>query len=428
MKNYLDPNLIKLPKSLESVTDIKDDEVDPRDAGLKDATIQKVWQSVEKLYRSRTMPGISLAVRHKGQLVINRAIGHAHGNGPKDSGIDAMPMKADTPVCLFSASKAITAMMVHKLAEEGLIHLHDPVAEYIPEFAVRGKQYITVGQVLSHKGGIPTLKQDDLDPSILWDWDACVDLLCQAWPRKDAGTAQAYHAITGGFVLGEVMRRASGQELPDILRSRVAGPLGARHMTFGIPEGERDHAALNYFIGRPEPFPLDLVVKRALGATFDRVCEVSNSPEFMDAVIPAGNIYATAEEACNFFQCLLNSGSYNGKRLFERATVVRAISEASARQFDRTLLVPLRTSEGFMLGDYPFGMYGPRTSEAFGHLGFISIFCWADPSRDISVALLTTGKPLIAPHLVPLMGFLRTINNAFPKFEEPAQRTASAAG
>ncbi len=416
MKNFLDPNLITLPKSLASVTDINDDEVDPQDVGMKTETISKIWGGVEKLYKSRTMPAISLAVRHKGQLVINRGIGHASGNGPKDSGKNAVPMTADTPVCLFSASKAITAMLVHKLAEEGLIHLHDPVAEYIPEFAVRGKQYITVGQVLSHKGGIPTLKQDDLDPSILWDWDACVDLLCQAWPRKDAGTTQAYHAITGGFILGEVMRRVTGDTLNNILKSRIADPLGAKYMSFGMPEGHQDEAALNYFTGRPEVFPVDRIVKRALGASFAEVCEISNTPDFMGATIPAGNIYATAEEACNFFQCLLNSGTYNGKRLFERSTVVRAISEASARQFDRTLLVPLRTSEGFMLGDYPAGMYGPNTSEAFGHLGFISIFCWADPARDISVSLLTTGKPIIAPHLLPLMGFLKTINDAFPKF------------
>ena len=80
-------------------------------------------------------------------------------------------------------------------------------------------------------------------------------------------------------------------------------------------------------------------------------------------------------------------------------------------------MVPIRTSEGFMLGDEPFGMYGPHTREAFGHLGFISIFCWADPARDISVALLTTGKPIVALHYGPLLKLLATINRSFGKFE-----------
>lgn len=419
MKSLFNPNLIRLPNSLDSVSDIRrEQEVAPQQLGLAVDATDTIWRSVEKLYRSRTMPAISLAIRHRGEVLINRSIGHARGNGPDDDGSGAVPMRVDTPVCLFSASKAITAMLVHKLAEEGLIRLHDPVAEYIPEFAAKGKQYITVGQVLAHRGGIPTIKQTTPDPSILWDWDACVALLCQAQPRKDAGTAQAYHAVTGGFILGEIMRRVSGQSLTEILHSRIARPLGAKYFSYGLPAEQQPDAAQNYFIGRPEMFPLKQMTKRALGGSFAQVCEVSNSPEFLSSVIPAGNVYATALEACNFFQCLLNGGEFGGKRLFERATVVRAISEASARQFDRTLMIPLRTSEGFMLGDYPFGMYGPRTREAFGHLGFISIFCWADPSRDIAVSLLTTGKPLIAPHLGPLVGVLRTLNRVFPKFPQ----------
>ncbi len=419
MKNLLRPNLIQLPRSFEAVTDIRQqDEVNPTSLGLPASAPGQIWQAVEKLYASRALPGISLAVRHKGQIVLNRSIGHARGNGPKDTpDTPKLPMSTDTPVCLFSASKAITAMLVHKLAEEGLIKLHDPVAEYIPEFGTRGKQYITVGQVLAHKAGIPTIKQKEPDPSILWDWDACVQLLCDAQPRRDAGNAQAYHAITGGFILGEIMRRVTGQDLNEILRSRLTLPLGSRTMSFGLAPELQPAAALNYHTGPLEVFPLSYVVKRALGASFDTVCEVSNSPEYMSSYIPAGNVYATALDACDFFQCLLNGGTFGGNRVFERSTVARAISEASARQWDRTLFVPLRTSEGFMLGDSPFGMYGPRTREAFGHLGFICIFCWADPSRDIAVSLLTTGKPLVSPHLRPLLGLLNTINRVFPKFD-----------
>ena len=230
------------------------------------------------------------------------------------------------------------------------------------------------------------------------------------------GKAQAYHAVTGGFILGEIMRRVTGQELNEILASRIAKPLGSKYMSFGLPAKQQSDAALNYFTGLPELFPVGQLAKRALGAPFKMVTEISNSAEYLSATIPAGNIYGTALDVCDFYQCLLNGGEFGGQRLFERATVARAISEASARQFDRTLMLPIRTSEGFMLGDKPFGMFGPNTNEAFGHLGFISIFSWADPARDISVSLLTTGKPILSAHYGPLLGLLKTINNSFEKF------------
>lgn len=415
MLSYLSPNLIRIPGQLASVTRSADT-ADAAGSGLPPDAIPRIWKAVERLYRSRAYPGISLAIRYRGQRVLDRCIGHARGNGPRDKRRgDRVTMSPDTPVCLFSASKAITAMLVHKLAEEGLIQLDAPVAEYIPEFAAKGKQYITVGDVLSHRGGIPTIEQDKPDPSILWDWDACVKTLCNTRARGDAGVTQAYHAVTGGFILGEVMRRVTGEELNTILDERIRRPMGFKHFRYGLPVDEQPDAALNYFTGLRETFPLSLAIKRALGGPFRTVCEVSNTPEFMSAVIPAGNVYATAAEACDFFQCLLDGGSFNGRRVFERRTVARAIREASPRQIDRTLLVPLRASEGFMLGDNPFGLYGPRTRQAFGHLGFINIFCWADPTREIAVSLLTTGKPIIAPHVGPLIGLLRAINNAFPK-------------
>lgn len=419
MKNPFKPKLIRRPGDLAAISDIRQqEETAPQQLGLSADVPGRIWASVEALYRTRTMPAISLAVRHKGELVVHRAIGHASGNGPNDGAdTDKTLMQVETPVCLFSASKAITAMLVHKLAEEGLIRLHVPVAEYIPEFAAKGKQYLTVSQILSHRGGIPIIKQKEPDPSLLYDWDECVRTLCAATPRKDAGKVQAYHAITGGFILGEIIRRVSGQELNEVLTDRIAKPLGCDYMSFGLAPEHHNKIALNYFTGQPERFPLKQFATRALGAPFEQVCEISNTGDFQSAVIPAGNIYGSALDLCNFFQCLLNGGQFGKNRLFERATVTRAISEANARQFDRTLLLPIRTSEGFMLGDYPFGMYGPRTSEAFGHLGFISIFGWACPERDISVSLLTTGKPLVAMHYGALWNVLKTINQSFGKFE-----------
>ena len=135
----------------------------------------------------------------------------------------------------------------------------------------------------------------------------------------------------------------------------------------------------------------------------------------MDIICPAGNIFANADEACRFFELMLRGGTLDGKRIFDPLTIRRATLEAGKPQFDGTLLAPLRYSHGMMLGGNPVGLYGPMTGHAFGHLGFSNIFCWADPERDISVSLLTSGKPIVGPHLPALAKLLASISFNVPK-------------
>ncbi|MFP5441903.1 MAG: serine hydrolase, partial [Gammaproteobacteria bacterium] len=105
---------------LSAVTSRDSREVRAGDAGLAADAAERIWQRTEALYRTGENPGISLCVRYRGQVILNRAIGHARGNGPDDDAYaEKIPMQVDTPVCLFSASKAVTAMLVHWLAQEG---------------------------------------------------------------------------------------------------------------------------------------------------------------------------------------------------------------------------------------------------------------------------------------------------------------------
>jgi len=141
-------------------------------------------------------------------------------------------------------------------------------------------------------------------------------------------------------------------------------------------------------------------------------------------VIPAGNGVGTADECCRFFQCLLNGGELGGVRVFQPLTVRRAIAEVGKPELDRSLMIPLRYSAGMMLGASPFGMYGPDTSRAYGHLGFANNFVWADPERAISVALLTTGKLLVGLHAPYLVALLCSISRHCPKLAEEEQEEA----
>jgi len=114
---------VRLPSDLGSVTALSNGtEAQPQTAGLENAHIDAIWDAVEALYRSRAYPALSFCLRRRGVIVLNRSLGHARGNGPTDAqNIPRQLMNPSTPVCLFSASKAVTAILIHKLAEDGTI-------------------------------------------------------------------------------------------------------------------------------------------------------------------------------------------------------------------------------------------------------------------------------------------------------------------
>lgn len=390
-------NYISVARELDGVTRIdRAAECAPEQAGLTHEAVDSIWCAVQGLYRTGAHPAITIAVRRRGRLVMHRAIGHARGNEPRADGRQWIPATPQTPICLFSASKAVSALLVHKLAEDGGLSLDERVAHYIPEYGQRGKDRTTVRQLLAHRAGIPTVPMDELDYRVIYDWDAVIRMLCAAQPFEATGERQAYHAITGGFILGELVRRVAGIGLDDALRQWIAEPLGCRHLTYGLPPEHRAAAAPNVFTGPRPPWMLDRVARRVLGANFRDVVRISNEEAFLTRPIPAGNIFATADEASRVFQMLLDGGTWEGRRLFRRETVAELVRPAGKRQLDGMLVIPIRFSAGMMLGDAPIGLFGPGSGRAFGHIGFLNIVCWADPVRELSVAILNNGKT-IAP-------------------------------
>ncbi|MFN3532032.1 MAG: serine hydrolase domain-containing protein [Candidatus Brocadia sp.] len=402
---------IRVPDDLTSVTSYKPaEEVNPSEVGMSHEDVHAIWAGVEDLYRSGIHPAISFCLRRQGKVVLKRAIGHARGNGPDDApNAEKIPATPDTPICLFSVSKVATAMLIHVLDERGQIHLMDPVSHYIPEFVASGKGNITIHHILSHRGGIPVPPRN-IDPEIIFNYDAFIQLLCKSKPVSPGGRRTAYHAITGGFILGEIVRRVTGKDIREFLRETVQNPLGFQYFNFGVPPEAAGRVAVNYYTGIPLIFPLTTITRRALGASWEDVVRISNDPRFLQVIIPSGNLFATADEASRFFQLLLNKGELDGVRIFNPLTVQHAIMEAGRPEIDRTVMIPMRYGAGMILGNKPIGMYGPFTQHAYGHLGFSNILCWADPDRDIAVALLTTGKAILGPHLIPLARLLMRIS------------------
>ncbi|TVP60143.1 MAG: class A beta-lactamase-related serine hydrolase [Halomonadaceae bacterium] len=413
----------RIPADLAPVTGVDYlSEVDPALAGLSQGAIDAMWQATQGLYRTGTHPGIQLCVRRKGHIVMNRTLGHSQGNGPEDRADGPrIAMSTQTPVCYFSASKAVTALLVHMLADEGALNLLDPVSFYCPEFGKKGKERITLHQILSHRGGIPGLPVGTpLD--FLWDEQKIWRMLCDAEPIAVDGAKLAYHAITGGYVLGEVVRRVTGKSIEVLLDERIRQPMAMDYFTYGIDHEKLPELAWNYATGPKLHPPLTWVVKRALGADVDTVAEISNDPRFQEAVIPAGNLVGTAEEMSRFYQMMLDGGLYQGKRICSERCVQRAVQPFGAMQVDRTLMIPMQFSAGFMLGADPVGLWGLNSASGFGHIGLINKWCWADPSRDISVSLINTGIPIVGHHLPALMRFVHTVNSACPILPSADQR------
>lgn len=408
-RSWLGSRDVHIARDLSTVTDIAIEQ--PASAGgLSEADVRAIWQSVEKLYRTGAYPGVSFCLRRRGAVLLDRALGHASGNGPDDgAGAPKRLLTTDTPVCLFSASKAVTAILIHKLAEDRGVALDQRVSHYLPKFAAAGKRDITLAEVLAHRGGFPTLNlpSDQVEPELLTRWDELIDLICSA-PVKHT-RRMAYHAITGGFIAAEVLQKVTGQSIQSYLDQHFRKPLKLKHFTYGLSKRHRKDVALNYMAGQPVRFPIAQLLQRALMAPTERVVEISNSELFMDAVIPAGNLYATAEELSRFYQMLLNGGSYGGRQLLKSETVQRAVRARGAMSFDSTLMIPMRYSEGMMLGASPVGLYGPMSAQAYGHLGFMNILGWADPQRDIACGLLVTGKAVLGGHLLALAQLMNTI-------------------
>lgn len=396
VRRLLSAERTPIPHHLSDITTLGE-ECPGRDAGLSEADVEAIWRATKTLYRGGMSPGIGLCLRRRGQVFLDRGLGYADLDSKR-------LLTPRTPVCLFSASKAVTAMLVHHLVEQRRLDLDDPVTRYLPAYGQQGKDQTTLRHLLTHRAGIPRPDQP-VEPDILYRPREILDLLCAARPTG-LGT-QAYHAITAGFVLGAVVEAVTGESLNKTLDRVIRKPMGMRYFTYGDTGPER---ARDVVTGVPMRL-VDLFLNHAVGGTLDAVVRVTNDERFQRAVIPAGNLYATAEEASRFFQMLLNGGVWNGRRLFHQETVAQALQPASRRpRFDRTLMLPLNFSAGFMLGNRGISLFGPAAPKAFGHLGFISVYCWADPQRKLSGALLTTGKGLIGPHLPALLNLQYTIN------------------
>ncbi len=388
-----------VPKDIASVTTIHaSEEVPAHKVGGDDVELEKVWDQVVELYKTGIHPALQICLRRHGEVVMHRSIGYSHGNGPNDlPDTPKTVVTPETPFNIFSAAKAMTATVVHLLDEKNELHANDLVCEYIPEFTSHGKDQITIKHLLNHRAGIADPPPEAIHLDLLEDPDALMQLLYEMKPASRPGGRLAYHAVTSGFILAEIVRRTTGKDIRRVMHERFVKPLGFRWNNYGVAPRDLPKVAESYVTGLPIVLPLSNLFESVLGAPYEQVVEMSNDPRFLTAIIPSANVVTTANELCLFYQMLLNGGELNGTRVLEPRTIRRATAEQSWMEPDLKLIAPIRYAQGFMLGADYVSVFGPDSDKVFGHIGLSNIFGWADPERQIAGALMTSGKPVVYP-------------------------------
>lgn len=332
--------------------------------------------------------GAGLALYHRGRPAADLWGGLAD----EDRGT---PWERGTMAVSFSTTKGLTATCLHILADRELVRYEDPVARYWPEFASNGKGEITVYHLLTHQAGVPQvpagLTLDDLT-----DWDTMVRAIAGEAPLWQPGTESGYHALTFGWLVGEVVRRVDGRSLGTFFREEVAKPLGITGLHIGAPESAEPHISTlkSLLAASPEMEELrrqfmgpDSLIGKAMGAHLGGdLQELLNTRAGHAAEIPAANGVMTARDLARMYACLAGYGELDGVRLLSEATV-RRMSERQTFRPDKLIMVEVGWALGYMTGGPAGWPQGPRVS-AFGHAGYGGSIGFADPEIGLSFGMV----------------------------------------
>ncbi len=358
--------------------------------GSCDPKFQQVRQEFERNFRERGEVGASVCVTVNGETVVDLWSGIAR----RDTQAQWTP---ETISIVFSSTKGATALCAHILTSRGQLDLDAPVAKYWPEFAQAGKANIPVSMLLNHQAGLPGLREP-LPHGAYADWDFMVNALAKEEPLWEPGTRNGYHALTIGWLVGEVVRRVSGKSLGTFFQDEVAKPLG---LDFWIGLPEEKEACVAPMIGtKPDldsPFFREMTTRGTITslAMMNTGGYMGSKPEFDTrkahaAEIGGGGGITNARGLAGMYALLACGGKLKGVELVSPDVLARMGQVSSATGKDAVLLMPTRFALGFMKSmdnrRAPIGILDSAiTSEdAFGHVGAGGSFGFADPVAKMS--------------------------------------------
>lgn len=336
---------------------------------------------------TRGRGGAAVAAYHRGELVVD-----AWG-GAKDAA--GTPWERDTMAMSFSTTKGVVATVVHKLVDRGELDYDDPVARYWPEFAAAGKADITIHHLLTHHAGLHDVRGLVDSAEDLLDWDGMTARLAAAEPRWEPGSRPGYHAVTYGWLVGEVIRRVTGLTVDEAVQRELAEPLGIDGLRVGLPEPERERAAqllmppkaidrlerLARFLekrDRYRPFVEALVV--------DEFLDLALTERALDAEIPAANGVFTARSLARLYAALATPEAFDEPPLLSPAATARATAIQS-RSRDVVIGFDMRWRLGYHLAATTAGVL----PKGFGHFGFGGSGAWGDPETGLAVGFVVNA-------------------------------------
>ncbi len=330
--------------------------------GYCDERFEIVKKAFAENFESGLDIGASLAITLEGKFVVDLWAGYADA-------AKTIPWEQDTIVNVYSTTKVMTAICVLMLVDRGLLDLDAPVAKYWPEFAQNGKEELPVRYFLSHTAGLPGWDKK-VPYEVLYDWDRCVTLLASQKPWWEPGTKSGYHAITFGYLLGELVRRITGKTLGTFFREEIASPLKADFF-IGLPEEHDSRVAelippktplILKIITRP-PF-IWLLKRFHIGARVainpDLPIHATKTRAWRGAEIPAANGHGNARSIARIGAAIACGGELDGIHLLSKSTIEKALEEQSYCK-DLVLGVPLRFGLGFALPSKEIELLNPRT-------------------------------------------------------------------
>lgn len=341
--------------------------------------------------------GAAVCVYHHGECVVD--IWGGTRNQDKEN------WEKDTLALSFSTTKGVASTLLHVLADKHLVDYDIPVVHYWPEFGEGGKSRITVREVLCHEAGLYGIRSMVEHADEMCDWDAMIHYIEQARPVHVPGTANGYHGLTYGYLVGEIVRRVTGMSFSDALYEYLAKPLKLDGLYCGLPESEMERCAQLIMPRRASSNQkksgtwrramVKLAINGALsvtGSSFENTRQGLlpkgmgsfdfNSPKVLASCIPAANGMFTARSLARLYAVMANEGEVDGVRILTRDRI-RRMGEVQSTRRDKVVHLPMK----WRMGYHRVFTTGPRTPQAFGHFGFGGSGAWCDPSRNLSVAM-----------------------------------------
>lgn len=354
--------------------------------GTADPRFAAVVRAFARAYVPQRGSGGALAVYLRGEPIVDIWAGSADAAG-------RTPWTRDTGSMVYSASKGVTATVIHRLADRGLIDYSAPVAEYWPEFGANGKSRITVRQILSHRAGLSSIAAVADSGDDMLDHRLMEERLAAVAPDKLIGRP-AYHGLTLGWLLAGLARAVTGLGMKELYRHELAEPLGVDGIHLGrSPIGAPTttaaitgsklslvgHPLVQPIVARGGSIPGARTMARALYVPgIEQIFEGEQS--ILDTEMPAGNAVCTAPALAKLYGALACEGYVDGRQFLSPRTV-KALTKIETFQIDRALYAPMLWHLGYHA--FPAGAL-----RGFGHEGMGGSGGWADPKTGLSIALV----------------------------------------